>query len=227
MKYKGFWIVVAIFLVATGIISVWSYQNRQPLVYREHLDKIVLTVDDREMTLGDLAYYIAMQELAMDEQASVYDMENKNAYWGLRFGSHGFVKTEAKEMILDTAIHDEIFYQMAVKEGILLDEEEQRLLELKHYDFWSDLTEEQRKRIGVDKEQLKKRMEEISVAQKYQFLYALENSVVSEDYECNGEGYLQLLEEHEVQTDNSVWNRVPFGEVIVDSREIEETEHDE
>ena len=46
------------------------------------------------------------------------------------------------------AVHDEIFYQMAVAEGMKLDVTEQEYLENDESDFWSDLRDWQREQLG-------------------------------------------------------------------------------
>lgn len=224
MKHKRFWAVVAVFVFFAGGMSVYSYQQRQSLVYRDSLAIPAVTVDERTLTMGDLAYYIAAEELEIESQARVYDLENTNEYWGLRLGPGKFIKIEAKQLILDTAIHDEIFYQMAKEAGFTLEEEEQERLALQQYDFWSDLTEEQQERLGVGKEALMKRMEEIAIAQRYQFVYGMEHSIVIEDYAVDGEKYQDLLKEHYVKVNKSQWKRIPFGEVVLDSKENPEDE---
>lgn len=224
MKYKIFWVAVAVFVLFAGGISVYSYQQRQPLLYRESLSVPAVTVDERTLDDGDLAYYIAVEELEIESQAKVYNFENPNEYWGIRIGFGRFIKPEAKQLILDTAVHDEIFYQMAKDDGFVLQEEEKERLALQQYDFWSDLTEEQRERLGVGKEDLMERMEEIAIAQRYQIVYGMEHSIVIEDYAVDGEKYQDLLKEHRVKVNKSQWKRIPFGEVILGSRGNSEDE---
>ncbi len=219
MKYKIFWAVVVVFVIAAGGMSFFSYQQKQPLVYHESLMVPAVTVDERTLTMGDLAYYIAAEELEIEEQAKIYDLENTDKYWGMWLRQGGFIKIEAKEMVLDTAIHDEIFYQMAMDAGFTLGEEEQESLAMRQYDFWSDLTEEQQERLGVEKQELMDRMEQIAIAQQYQFVYGMEHSIVAEDYAVDGEKYQELLEEHSVKVNRSDWNRIPFGEVVLGSKE--------
>ena len=195
-------------------MSFYSYGKSQPVVYAECVENTIITVDDRALSVGDLAYYIAAEEQEMERQARVYDMENTNRYWSLRLHGTTFLKSEARQLILDTAIHDEIFYQMAKKAEVTLDEEEQSRLESRQYDFWSDLTEEQQSALGVTKEALWKRMGEIALAQKYQIEYGMEHSVIAEDYEVGGEGYEQILKEHSYRVNQALWKRIPFGNIL-------------
>lgn len=221
MKDKIFWLAITAFVVLAGVFSVSFYEKKQPLVFAESLELVAVTIDEEALTLEDLAYYIAAEELVIEEQANVYDMENRNIYWGLRLGAGKFIKLEAKRIALDSAIHDEIFFRMAKEAGVSLDEKEREIVELKCYDLWSDLTEEQRARLGIGEDALLKSMERVALAEKYQFLYALDHSIVSEDFAVDGEGYEALRKEHTVRENKSVWSRVDFGAIVVERIEYE------
>ena len=83
------------------------------------------------------------------------------------------MKLTAKQAALDMAVHDEIFYQMAVAEGMKLDvTERQNILENDESDFWSDLEDWQREQLGISEEELDSEMEKIALADKYQSIYA-------------------------------------------------------
>lgn len=221
MKDKIFWIAVAALVILAGISSVLHYRNEQPLVFSESLDLTAVTVDEKELTLSDLAYYIGAEELEIEDQANVYDRENRNLYWGLRLRFGLFLKTAAKQMVLDSAVHDEIFSRMAQEAGVSLEKEEQKTVELKCYDFWSDLTQEQRARFGVDRSALMECMERVALAEKYQFLYALDHNILYDDLSVDGEAYETMRKEHTVRENRSVWKRVDFGDIVVERIEYE------
>lgn len=52
----------------------------------------------------------------------------------------------ARKNAMQMALHDELFYQMAMEEGITLDDNDQKHMDNKLEDFWEDLTERQGKR---------------------------------------------------------------------------------
>ena len=218
MKQGKFWLIIVAILLLTGVLSVYSYTRKEPKVYAEEVDQVLLTVDDRTLTVGDLAYYIIAEEQHIEQQARIYDMEDTNRYWSIRLKGMSFLKSEARRLVIETAVHDEIFYQMAKEKGVILDEDEQRLLESRQYDIWSDLTEEQQAALGVTKKALWKRMGEIALAQKYQIEYGMEHSVIAEDYEVDGEGYAELLKEHHYHVNETLWGRLPFGNILYDHR---------
>ena len=62
---KGKWhvtIILVLLVILTGIEAYRSYENRQMLVYTESLSEIAVTVDEKELTLFDIAFYVAYQE---------------------------------------------------------------------------------------------------------------------------------------------------------------------
>ena len=67
-KYRVLWIFTLIMLVM-AIFSLGEGNNRQSLVYKDSLDKVVATVQGEDITLADFAVYVAYQELETHKQA--------------------------------------------------------------------------------------------------------------------------------------------------------------
>ena len=185
------------------------------IVFPEALDTVIVTVDDRELVLQDLAFYIAYQEGKIEEEARVYNPEDTGEYWRLHMNDV-FLREAGKQKVMDMAVHDEIFYELAVSEGLELTEEEEAHLANDQYDFWSDLEEEQRESLGVSEDVIKESMRKLALAEKYQSLLAAMHDCEVEEYSIDGQAYEQLLEEHTVKVDESVWDRVNFGGITVD-----------
>ena len=191
-------------------------EKKEYLVYNEALDKTAVTVDDVSLTLKDIAFYVAYEEKTVQEQAILYNPDNPRQYWNV-YTDGQFVKLTAKQAALDMAVHDEIFYQMAVAEGVKLDVTEQEYLENDESDFWSDLEDWQREQLGISEEELDSEMEKIALADKYQSIYAEMNQKEYEAYNFNGEAYEALLSEHKYSVNEKVWDRVDFGSVTLDN----------
>ena len=121
--------------------------------------------------------------------------------------------------MVDMTIHDTLFYQMATAEKITLSEEEEQYLANDQQDFWSDLTEEQRARLGVDEETIDASMRKMALAQKYQSILAEMEQVDYEDYSIGGTEYEKLLAQHTCELDETTWDRRAFGSI---SRSIEQ-----
>ena len=112
-------------VVVLGFVSPRTYEKRKPLIFSESLEEVVATVDDRPLRLKDLAFYVAYQEKSVQEQAIVYDPESPQRYWNVLVNGK-FIRKEAKDAVLEMAIHDEVFYRMALSEGVKLDTEEEQ-----------------------------------------------------------------------------------------------------
>ncbi|MGN0350584.1 MAG: hypothetical protein ACI4ES_02950 [Roseburia sp.] len=210
-----FIIIVACLLVGIGIYSYHSGKEKEKVEYTEVLDRVAVTVDGTNLTIRDMAFYIAYEESTVEEQALVYDAEDTNAYWNLHINGE-FVKISARTATMDMAVHDEIFYQMALAEKVVLSEEEESILKERQNDFWTDLSEEAKERIEVSEEELNKTMEKMALAQKYQMVYASMQGASYEDYEFNGERYKELQDLHEVEINDSIWNRLDFGNITLE-----------
>lgn len=204
--------VLLVLVIALGFMSVREYERRQDFVFAEVVDEVVLTVDERELTLADIAFYIAYKEREIERLARIYNRENTDEYWNIHT-NHTFLREEGKCAVIDMAVHDEIFYRMAVEEGIELSEEEEEHLVNDQYDFWSDLEEEQRIALGVEEDVLCESMRKLAVAEKYQYLLATMQQKEFEDYDFGGQEYLKMLEDHSYEVKESVWDRIRFGGV--------------
>lgn len=207
--------------VCLGILVLFlAYQSvkagnaRGKIDYKKNLDEVCVTVDGKELTFRDLAFYVAYEELTIQEQALVYDADNTKKYWNLHINGE-FVRVAARESAIQMAIHDQIFYEMAMEEGILLTEEDKQALEDKQIDFWEDLTEDDgQERIGVSKEEIETAMEKIAYAEKYQEIYAELHGKKYDDYAFNAEAYEEFLEDHSYEI-VSDWKRVDMGNVSI------------
>lgn len=214
MKNKKTLLIILLVLAALGALCLFHYESTKPIVYREHLEDVIVTVDSQQLTLGDLAVYIAHKELSVDEQAKTYDYYNPNAYWNLHIDGE-FVKVAAKRAVMEQAIHDEIFYQMALEENLTLDEQEEYELECRQDDFWMDMSQEQQEALGVTREKLNEELRKAAMAEKYQNLIAARNNSDFEGYSIQELPYESLLEEHEYQVKKRLWNRLSFGRIIL------------
>lgn len=207
-------IVIIIALVVLGIISK---MNKQPdwLVYKDSLDKVCVTVDGNGITLRDTAFYIAYDESVVEDQAYMYDPEDTERYWNV-CTNDVFLRLLAKEATMNKIIHDEIFYQMALKENITLNVEDMEQVEESKTVFWNSIMyDEKLERIGVTKEEIDAIIEKVALVQKYQNIYATNKSLIMDVYDIGNPLYDELLSEHEVKINSSVWDRVQYGEITL------------
>ena len=211
---KRIWFITILILLVLLLISLFASERRGKIVYREYLSEDILTVDGEKLQLGDLAMYIAYEELKVEDEAAAYDYYDTNRYWNLHTSGR-FVKEVAKTHVIEMAVHDEIFYRQAMAEKLTLDEKEEEQLRSRQEDFWTDMTEEQQERLGVDKAEMDRQLEKAALAQKYQNQIAAENNSDFDGYSAGAEPYEQILKEHNYKLNEKLWDRVDFGNIIL------------
>lgn len=207
-----------IFIVVLGFIALRSGEMRSYLVYAQSLNEVVAVVDGQEIDLKKMAFYVAYEERIVQEEALIYDAERPHRYWNIASGG-SFIRTKAKQVALDMAIHDAVFLGLAKDAGIVLDEKEEQYLANDQMDFWNDLEEEQKQALGVTREQMDENIRDIALAEKYQYILAEMKQKEFEEYSVSGEAYLSMLTEHEVEINEQTWERVHFGNITVQIKE--------
>jgi hypothetical protein len=212
-------VTVVLFVVALTLVaqnSRGSGQRGESLTYKDSLELVAAQVNGQELTLRDVAFYVAYEEALVEEDAEVYDSENPKRYWNARVEG-GFVWAVARDTVIQMAIHDEIFYQMAVEEEIGLTADEKEEVRLTLDDFWADLTDRGgEQKLGVTEAEIAATVERIALAQKYQDLYAEMHERSYEDYEFTADAYTALLEEQDYSINDTVWRKVGVGTVTLE-----------
>lgn len=209
--------ITVVLLGIVVMIAIAARQDRmrkQEIIYAESLDVVAVTVDEVELTLRDIAIYVAYQEKTVQKDAVVYDNEKPHKYWNT-YTNQYFVRSLAEKAVRNMAVHDEIFYQMALEEELVLDEREEAYLLNEQQDFLMDLSEEQLARLGVSEEELMTSMRKIALANKCQSILAQSNGLYYEDYDYTGAVYELILAQHKVKVEESVWDRLAVGNITV------------
>lgn len=188
--------------------------RQKTITFNEHLDDTVLTLDGQRYPLRELAFYVAYEEQLVQKQAQLYDAGNTNAYWNTHMNGH-FVRIRARQIAMDMAVHDFIFYELAMELGMELSEEENTYALSRSEDFWMDLGEYGQQQLGITKEELDEDLLRMALAQKCQELCAAMENVSSEDFDVDGASYEKLLKQHEYKI-KSVWEGVSMGNVTLE-----------
>lgn len=209
--------VLLVLAILTGMESVRTLQNRQDLVYAESLSEVVVTIDEKALTLYDMAFYVAYQEKEVQKDAVIYNYEQPHKYWNAHTNGQ-FVRAVAEQAVVDMAVHDEIFYQLACAEELVLDEREEAYLANEFYDFCSDVTAEQLAELGVTVEDIDAAMRKIALANKYQSILSQIENVDYTEYDYTGSAYVELIGQYEVTVNESVWNRISVGNITVNRK---------
>lgn len=209
-------VVLAIVAIVTGVLAYNAGQSRRDIDYPNQLELVVAKVNDSEITLREFAFYVAYEENIVEEQAVIYNPSDTNKYWNLHIDGE-FVRVAARRSAVDMAIHDELFYRMAIQEEITLNEKESIRLANSQEDFWSDLCDyDKQLRLGIDREDIDVAMEKIALAQKYQEIYAALNNKSVEEYNFEAETYKSLLEEQRCSVEEELLNKLKFGNITLE-----------
>lgn len=211
-----FTIVLGIIVIILGIASYRMGKNRNGVDYKSVLEETAVTVNGNKLSFKDVAFYVAYEESEVEEQAKVYDSSDTNKYWNLHIDGE-FIRVAARNAAIQMAIHDEIFYEMACKEGIELTDDEKETLRLSQEDFWSDLKDyDKKERLGVDKDDIYSQMEKIAMSEKYQEIYAGLSNLSRDDFSFTSDEYKKLLEENKYSINEDTWSHIEFGSITLD-----------
>ncbi len=208
--------IVLILCVAVMVYALLTMgNNRAKLNYQDHLEDTAVTVDSEEITFQDLAFYILYEEGKIEEQARIYNPDYTKDYWNLHTNDT-FIQLEAKEVVLGMAVHDHLFYQMAVAEGMdTLTEEEEQELEYRMTDFWEDLLDIQWEKLPCSEETINEQIRLAAIAEKYQNYLAEELGPSQAAYKYDGYYYQQIMEQHQVKTNDKLWDRLVLGDITL------------
>ena len=64
-------IILAVLAVIAGVYAYNYHDMKQNIVYNEHLEDVAVTVNGKELTLRDMAFYVAYEEMNVEKQASI------------------------------------------------------------------------------------------------------------------------------------------------------------
>lgn len=205
---------VFLFILAMSIFKRMR-QGDDWLVYSESLDMAAAMVNGQKLTLRDMAFYIAYDEMVVEEQAQIYDAEDTTRYWNLKT-NNVYVRQLSKQNVMKKAVHDEIFYRMAMDENIELTQEEEVRLSDTQDAFWDNvMNSDKLERLGVTQQDINDTIRKIGIAQKYQAVYAAAYQLEMKDLEIEEEAYEMLLGEYTYRINYDVWNKVNYGDITL------------
>ena len=161
-------IILCVLIIVLGLFSRWKNRQLAPIDYKNSLEKTVFEINGTSLTLRNMAFYVTYEEAEVAKQAMEYDEEDPKQNWNTRLKGT-YVRVAARNAAIQMAIHDELFYQMAMEEGIELTDEEEKSYRMTEQDFWGDMVEADKDvRIGVSEKDIAETMHKIAFAQKYQ-----------------------------------------------------------
>lgn len=207
-------ILAAAVLVVLFLIAVFHDDHKEELVYSQSLDLVAATVEGEDLTLYDLAFYIAYEEGKVNEQAMIYDPDDPQAYWNIHTNGE-FLRIAARDTAVDMMIHDYVYARDAVKSGISLSAEEEEACRNTAEDFWNDLTEEQRKALGIPEEQVYTVCRQIGLAEKQAIhLHETEGRDLA-SYGVGGKAWEEQRDSMDIRYNMEVLDRIEMGTITL------------
>ena len=210
---KGIKIAIVVALgVGLVVAGFYSWKSKQKLDYRDCLQETAFVANGQERKMCDLGFYILYQEREVEKQAQIYNPENTKDYWNLHVDGV-FIQVQAKENIINMAIHDELYYQKAVENDITLNGEEEQRYRNTVMDFWMDLLDEQKENLPVSDEFVVEAMRRKAIAEKYQMQLAKKKGHSYASYQWDGAYYQKWLEKQKVEINHKIWDKIVVGDI--------------
>lgn len=211
-------LALCISVVAYALFTMQG--GRGPIDYFDHLDDTAVIIDTEEVTFEDLAFYILFEERKVEEQAKIYNKDYTKDYWNLHTNDT-FIQSEAKSVVMGMAIHDHLFYQLAVEEGLdELTPAEEIELEGSITDFWEDMLDIQWDYLPCDEATINNQIRIAAVAEKYGNYLAKEHGPSAAAYKYDGYYYSQILEKHNVEPNKKLWDKLVLGDITIKHSKI-------
>lgn len=217
-------LIKPILLITCVAVIVYAFitmgEGRGPLNYNEHLDDTVVTIDGEAVTFRDLAFYILFEERKVEEEAKIYNPDYTKDFWNL-YTNETFIQSASKQAVIDMAIHDHLFYQLAVAEGMdKLSESEEDELAFATNDFWEDLLDIQWEKLPCDQETINWQIRVAAVAEKYQDYLAMQEGPSQAAYKYDGYYYGLIRDAHSVEINKKLWDRFVLGDITLKHSKI-------
>ncbi len=211
--------------MAFTVASVRSI-NRS-IDFSAHLDETIVTVDDEEVSLQQLSYYIMLCEAKFNAVASVYSPADTLAFWNLH-ANYTFIRTTAKESAMDTCVRDYVYSHEAKAAGMTLDTADEEQVDEILQDTLDGLSYKSRTVTCLDEESLRPILERVYLARKYandilengDFTEYSDSPSVSVD--IGGEYYEGIYAQHEVEINNRLWNKISLGSITIEKVKVED-----
>ncbi|QFJ54826.1 hypothetical protein [Pseudobutyrivibrio xylanivorans] len=213
-------IVLILCVAVMAYVLIYMDTTRGPLVYNDHLADTAVTIDGIPVTFEDLAFYILFEEAKIEEQAKIYNPDYTKDYWNIHTNDT-FIQLEAKDVVMGMAVHDHLFYQLAVENGMdTLTESEEQDLSYAINDFWEDRLDIQLEKLPCDEDTINQQIRLAAIAEKYQDYLAKEQGPSQAAYKYDGYYYSLIRDEHQVEINEKLWKKLVMGDITLEHTKI-------
>lgn len=188
-------------------------ESRGSISYVDNLDEVAFSVDGEDTTLRDMIFYILFQEQKVEEQARIYNPDSPKDYWNAHTNGV-FIQMEAKEAVIQMAIHDKIMYDLASENHTVLTSQDKDDLESARTEFWDSLYDEQLERLPLSFEDGNRKMKEIAIIEAYQRKLLKENKEMTRaGLTWDGFDYKQIQKAYNIKINHKLWDKIAIGDI--------------
>lgn len=221
---KGFIVILGVVLVIFVVLGLDAWmKHKNKFVYEEHLEDVVITVNDRQMTLREFGYYIYDVETKIDKQARIYNPEDPLDYWNTYFNSGlegGYVSEMALDAALGSCVCDMIYEDMARWNGYELTEEEREEAAKQAEVLYAKMSKTQKQTTGLTQELVAGVLERKALVVKFASEYFedvdfTEYSGYREELVSYAGDYYKekILPDHRVEYNNEIVKELSMGRI--------------
>lgn len=217
------YVMTFVVLLVVIYIGLNSYQHKQKIIFADHLNDVVFTLNGQDVYLKDFMFYIASMETRVEEEAKVYNKTSTKDYWNAHANGH-FISEDVKESVFNMVVHDYLFYELAKEEGLELSQEDLIAISNSKCDFYEDLLDNQLQLLeamNITEEVIDEQMRLAALAEKYQEYLAAKNNGSVASYKADGYYYKLILDEHTLIVNRKLWDRIVIGDVTLIHKKVQ------
>ncbi len=226
MKKQILILTAVIVMFAAGFIAYYQYTRRDTSFHIEkHYDDDVITIDNTDITIKELLYYIMSVEDYVNQQAAEYNTDDIKDYWNTHFSAgmdSAFVHKVAKDQVYEVCVTDYVYEAEAKAAGFELTKSELTASDAEAVDLYDSMTDKQKSVTGFELDEFKtmRRREKLATAyaaslvDKIDWSYTVNSPSTELSY---GGSYFQdnILDKHKVTRNDKLWKKITLGSITV------------
>ena len=211
---------ICIFLLVGYTFYLKWQKEKNIFVYEEHLNDIVVKVEEQSVTLREFGYYIAKMEKDVQEKALIYNPKDPMEYWNVHFSAgldSGYMFEYAWNYALADCVCDLIFVQKALDEGYSLSENGYKQAKIQAEELYAMLSTEQIEKTGLTIDLVKMIEERRLLVRLYTKSFMGENELsgyIDNIMNCIS-GNNSMVMESEVICNEDMKNNIRMGTITV------------
>jgi len=216
---------ILIFLIVIILLSVSYaiYAHVTEFDYTKYLNKIVVTINETQINLKEMSYYIIKVEETGDEYARQYNPESPTQYWGIYMNEvtdSGYVSDLARDSAMSYCIRDNIYAMEAIQAGVELTNDELSDVKADAASTYANMTSRQREVTLLELVDLELIMTKEALAHKYMLFLANQESTSALEavtllYDVGGDYYETLKSKYSIEINERVWKKIRPGFITI------------